>query len=107
MKSLNIQCFILLIASCFFLFPLTAWGGSKSKAKGGPPLHAPAHGYRAKHHYHYYPRAEVYYDTSRKLYFYMQGDGWKASVSLPLDLKVRLGDYVSVEMESDKPYLKQ
>ena len=23
--------------------------------KNGPPAHAPAHGYRAKHHYRYYP----------------------------------------------------
>jgi len=89
---------------CVFLFPFSALGGSKSK--GGPPAHAPAHGYRAKYNYQYYPKANVYYDTDRNLYFYMQGDNWKASVSLPLDLKLGLGNYVSVEMDCDKPYLK-
>jgi hypothetical protein len=91
---------------CVLLFPLCALGGPKSKSKGGPPAHAPAHGYRAKYNYQYYPEAKVYYDTDRKLYFYMQGDNWKASVSLPLDLKLGLGNYVSVEMDCDKPYLK-
>jgi hypothetical protein len=85
---------------------MNALSGGPKKGKGGPPAHAPAHGYRAKYNYHYFPKAKVYYDTSRKLYFYMQGDNWKASVSLPLDLKVRLGDYVSIEMDSDKPYLR-
>ncbi|MBW2442006.1 MAG: hypothetical protein JRH12_16120 [Deltaproteobacteria bacterium] len=73
--------------------------------KGGPPAHAPAHGYRAKHHYHYYPSASVYYDNERELYFYLEGDNWEVSVSLPGSIRVRLGDYVSIEMETDRPYL--
>jgi hypothetical protein len=98
----------LILAICFLLLsPFSALGGgSKSKAKGGPPSQAPAHGYRAKYKYHYYPKANVYYDTSRKLYFYIEGDKWRAAVSLPLNLKLNLGGYVSMEMESDKPYQK-
>jgi hypothetical protein len=76
---------------------------AKSK-KGGPPKHAKAHGYRAKHTYQYYPDAKVYYDIARGSYFYLEGDNWRASVTLPDTLKVRLGDFVTVEMESDKPY---
>jgi hypothetical protein len=91
---------------CVLLFPFSAVGGPKSKSKGGPPAHAPAHGYRAKYNYHYYPKANVYYDTDRKLYFYIQGENWRASVSLPLDLKIQLGNHVSIEMDCDKPYLK-
>jgi hypothetical protein len=34
--------------------------GHGNKAKGGPPPHAPAHGYRAKHTYRYYPCERVY-----------------------------------------------
>jgi len=98
---------ILTLALCsVFLFPLGALGGPKAKSKGGPPAHAPAHGYRAKYNYHYYPGANVYYDTDRKIYFYMKGENWAASVSLPLDLKLQLGNHVSVEMDCDKPYLK-
>ena len=72
--------------------------------KGGPPPWAPAHGYRAKHAYHYYPDASVYFDISRKLYFYLVGDEWKAGVSLPGSLHVQLGDYVTIEMDTDRPY---
>jgi len=49
----------------------------------GPPPWAPAHGYRAKYRYHYYPSSYVYYDLGRKLYFYYDGGNWQVSVSLP------------------------
>jgi hypothetical protein len=42
--------------------------------KGGPPPWAPAHGYRAKHKYRYYP------------------------------FRIDVNDYVTLEMESNKPY---
>jgi hypothetical protein len=79
---------------------------AKSKPKGGPPAHAPAHGYRAKHHYRYYPSCYVYFDISRKCYFYLDGDNWKVSVSLPVSLRAQLGEYVSIEMDTDRPYTK-
>lgn len=79
---------------------------AKSKPKGGPPPHAPAHGYRAKHHYRYYPSCYVYFDISRKCYFYLDGDNWKVSVSLPVSLRAQLGEYVSIEMDTDKPYTR-
>ncbi len=70
----------------------------------GPPPHAPAHGYRAKHRYRYYPSREVYYDTGRRLYFYIEGGHWKSGVSLPDHLGVDLGGYQTVEIDSDTPY---
>lgn len=72
--------------------------------KHGPPPHAPAHGYRAKHRYRYYPANEVYYDTGRRIYFYLEGDLWVADALLPYSLRMSLGDYEVVEMYSDKPY---
>ena len=78
--------------------------GKKPKAKGGPPSHAPAHGYRAKHMYHYYPSERVYYDTGRGLYFFLEGNQWRMSVSLPGRLHVQLGEYVLIGMSSDRPY---
>ena len=77
---------------------------SKKAAKQGPPPHAPAHGYRAKNKYHYYPNAYVYFDISRQVYFYLEGDAWRMSASLPSSLHVRLGGYVTIAMDSDKPY---
>jgi hypothetical protein len=77
----------------------------KYKKKGGPPAHAPAHGYRAKHRYRYYPSRSVYYDTGRGLYFYLKGKNWEVGASLPSNLRVGLGDSVSIELNTDKPYL--
>ena len=78
---------------------------AKSKTEGGPPPHAPAHGYRAKYQYRYYPECSVYYDDGRKIYFYIKGDHWEVGASLPYHLRVSLGDFVHIEMETDKPYV--
>jgi len=72
--------------------------------KNGPPSHAPAHGYRAKHSYRYYPANEVYYDTGRRIYFYIEGGDWVADALLPYHLRVSLGDYERVELYADTPY---
>jgi hypothetical protein len=72
--------------------------------KGGPPSHAPAHGYRSKYEYRYYSSCSVYYDDSRKLYFYLEGENWRVSASLPHTIQLSLIDYVRIEMETDKPY---
>jgi hypothetical protein len=80
--------------------------GSKSKPnKIGPPAHAPAHGYRAKHQYRYYPSSNVYEDTERGIYFYLKGANWEVGASLPLPLREGLGESVSLELDTDKPYI--
>jgi len=78
-----------------------AWHG-----KSGPPSHAPAHGYRAKHNYRYYQDVEIYFDIGRDLYFYQEGGSWSVSAQLPKHLRVRLGDYVTISMDTDRPYKK-
>jgi hypothetical protein len=70
----------------------------------GPPPWAPAHGYRAKHHYRYYPDSHVYFDVGRGLYFYYSGGDWHASASLPGGIHIDVGDYVTLEMDTDRPY---
>lgn len=74
--------------------------------RNGPPPHAPAHGYRAKYTYRYYPAVQVYFDISRRVYFYLDEGHWVASASLPRSIRVRLGDYAEIDMESDRPYTK-
>lgn len=75
--------------------------------KSGPPAHAKAQLHRAKYRYHYYPDAGVYFDTGRKLHFYIDSSGaWRMSVSLPKSLKVRLGSNVTIDMDTDRPYTK-
>ena len=44
------------------------------------------------------------YDVERKSYFYLEGNNWRVGVSLPDNLNVRLGSYVTIGMDSDKPY---
>jgi len=72
--------------------------------KGGPPAWAPAHGHRAKHRYLYFPSCSVYYDTDRSVYFYIENGRWLVSVDLPNHLSAQLGNYVVLEMDTDKPY---
>jgi hypothetical protein len=73
--------------------------------KGGPPAHAPAHGYRAKRQYRYYPSKKVYYDTDRGLYFHLKVDNWEVGASLPSHLRADLGESVTFELDTDKPYV--
>jgi len=77
----------------------------KKAKKGGPPPHAPAHGYRAKHQYRYYPSCSVYYDAYRKLYFYLEGPNWRIAASLPHSIQLGSGGFVGIEMDSDRPYI--
>ncbi|MFO7716848.1 hypothetical protein [Desulfosarcina sp.] len=73
--------------------------------KNGPPTHAPAHGYRSKRQYQYFPSCSVYHDAHRGLFFYLSGSFWQVAASLPHDLKMQLGNHVSIEMDTDKPYI--
>ena len=70
----------------------------------GPPPWAPAHGYRAKHRYRYYPQSEVYFDEGRGVYIYYSSGRWQVGVSLPSGIRLEAGDYVTLEMDTDKPY---
>ncbi|MFC1895363.1 hypothetical protein ACFL0Q_01705 [Thermodesulfobacteriota bacterium] len=72
--------------------------------KGGPPPWAPAHGYRAKHRYRYYPSSRVYFDDDRGIYFYYRDGDWRLSASLPAYISIDFRDYVTLEMESERPY---
>ena len=75
----------------------------KVSKKKGPPDHAPAHGYRAKHAYRYYPNERTYYDSKRKLYFYIEKDGWTFGATLPSNIRLS-NEYVTVNVDTDKPY---
>jgi hypothetical protein len=55
--------------------------------------------------YRYYPSRSVYYDSGRGLYFYLKGDNWEVGASLPGSLRLGLGDSVSIELDTDKPYI--
>jgi len=110
----------LLVVSLAFLFAIgcastqgaleVGWGNSAPRPedqiahKNGPPPHAPAYGYRARHRYRYYPANEVYYDTGRRIYFYIEDGAWIADALLPYQLRMSLGGYETVELYADTPY---
>jgi hypothetical protein len=106
-----ISTLIIFSISTFFSACATINGGvitgpdDRVAVKNGPPAHAPAHGYRAKYQYRYYPSCSVYFDLGRQVYFYLEGENWRISAELPNSLRVGLGDYVVFEMDSDRPYL--
>jgi len=60
---------------------------------------------KQKYSYRYYPSSSVYYDIHNRLYFYPEDDNWKIFASLPSNLERKLGDYVGIEMDHDKPYI--
>ena len=75
------------------------------KHQKGHPDHAPAHGYRAKFKYRYYPRYNVYFDAERGVYFYLKGKNWEVGIKLPNHMQKDLGEFVSLELDTDRPYL--
>ena len=98
---------MLSLPGCWISAGAGGGGVAVNPGKGyGPPAHAPAHGYRAKHRYQYYPDARVYFDVGSGRYFYPDGSSWRVSVSPPSSLRVRLGSSVFIDMDSDRPYLK-
>jgi hypothetical protein len=72
------------------------------RGRKGPPPWAPAHGYRAKHRYRYYPDAYVYYNEGMDLYYYRYAGRWVESPLLPSN--IYLEDYVVLEMDVEDPH---
>jgi hypothetical protein len=54
--------------------------------------------------YQYFADAQVYFDPSRELYFYMYNGEWTKSPALPREFRNRLGDFVVIETHDDDPY---
>jgi len=122
MKFLHalVALFVLSLGAIFFTGCATTggevavgWGSGQDRhhrpptaRRHGPPAHAPAYGYRAKHAYWYYPNSYVYFDAARRVYFYLEDDNWRVSVSLPRYFQVNLGGHVVIEMDSDRPYTR-
>lgn len=71
----------------------------------GPPPWAPAHGRRAKYAYYYYPGCDVYYRPGDRMWIYLEGGRWSVGAGLPTSIRIDLSRSVSLEMDSDRPYL--
>lgn len=76
--------------------------------RGGPPPWAPAHGRRAQeaqYRYYYYPASDVYLNVATGSYFYLNGGSWQVAMALPSTVILDSSNYVSLELETDRPYL--
>lgn len=76
--------------------------------RGGPPPWAPAHGRRAKearYRYYYYPASGVYMNVNTGGYFYLSGGTWQVVMTLPSTVVLDSSNYVSLELETDRPYI--
>lgn len=73
----------------------------------GPPPWAPAHGYRAKTRYVYFPDQNMYYDLKARNYIYLSGPNWVVRATLPkLFVGINLGRSSQVELDfyDERPY---
>ena len=59
-----------------------------------------------RYEYRYYPSTHVYYDVNRKVYFYLEGDKWQISGTLPGGIRLGFQDYVTIQMDNDRPYME-
>lgn len=77
--------FILLLDSCVVVKPAPGPppGNARGRSEGGPPPWAPAHGYRAKTRYVFFPTIGIYYDLQRESYMYLDGGKWITAKTLP------------------------
>lgn len=82
--------------------PPEAMPPGQVKRHGAPPW-APGPGAHAKRVYRYYPAQSVYFDPGRKLWFWLDGGGWRMGAALPVGITVA-GGYVSLTMGVDMPY---
>ncbi|MGQ0694038.1 MAG: hypothetical protein ACT4OL_00500 [Nitrospiraceae bacterium] len=76
--------------------------------RGGPPVWVPAHGRRARkahYSYYYYPASGVYVNVSTGSYFYLNGGTWQVAMTLPSTVVLDRSNYVSLELDTDRPYL--
>ena len=79
-----------------------------TQKENGPPPWAPAHGRRAKevvYKYYYYPSTGVYFNVSTGSYFYLNGGAWQMAMTLPSTVSIDANEYVTVELDTDRPYL--
>ncbi len=95
------------IGFCLIVFNNIGFAGDSGaiQQKEHLGIESPETASKEKYSYQYYPSSSVYYDIHRKLYFYFEDDNWKIFASLPGSLERKLGDYVKIEMDSDKPYM--
>ena len=104
----------LLTSGCEILFPEPepkhdprhdpVYQSGHNVKKGGPPAHAPAHGYRRKFGYTYYPSKKVYHSKEKGTWFWIENGDWKFGAKLPSSINLTGAASEKLELEADTPY---
>lgn len=92
-KTKSLKIFVIVLLLSLFIIPETTFAQ-------GPPPWAPAHGYRAKTRYIYFPAHNFYYDIHTHNYLYLNNGNWFVSVSIPRPfININLGNAVQVQLD--------
>lgn len=70
-----------------------------------PPPWAATHWYKRNRAYYYYPDCGVYYRPADRVWFYLEGDTWRAGAALPAFVSIDFGRSISLTLETDRPYV--
>lgn len=70
----------------------------------GPPPYRHYHPHY--YDYYYYPHAQVYFQFTTGVYYYLDGGIWIRTKVLPAHIHIDVSNRVRIRVESDKPYLK-
>ena len=68
--------------------------------------HAPPPASMVYYDYWYYPDAQVYFDTNRRVYFYLSNQRWVETKVLPPSWRSRLHGYVPIHSRNARPYIE-
>lgn len=106
MKTKGTLTGLLILLALTFVIPFSTLGQVKGKGKVKPPVWAPAHGFKAKTHYVYFPDLNFYYDIKKNVYIYQNGKKWSESAKLPskyANVEMKRAAKVEIERDEDKP----
>lgn len=100
--------FALFVAAPLCACVVADGGGRKNRDRdvyvydnGGPPPWAPAHGYRRKTAYRYYPDQETYYNIEKNEYVWLDHGKWKRGAHC--DHVHNHDHYVTLDIDGDHP----
>jgi hypothetical protein len=116
MEGNNMRASVPMALGCILMCSCAAPGGYYAggqtgvivEGESGSRPWGPARGERREgfYRYRYYQSSQVYYDTDRRVWFYMDsGAGtWTMAASLPTYVVIENDDVVNLDIRADRPY---
>lgn len=95
-----------LALAVIFVLGLSSCVAYRQPYDPGYVRYAPPPASVAYYDYWYYPDAQVYFDTQRRVYFYFTNQRWVETRVLPSYWRSRLHGYVPIHSRNARPYLE-